>query len=104
MYSEKMALEGKVNLDALTGLYNRRSFDVHLSNTFDAAKNKNTYLALAIIDVDDFKDINDTHGHANGDQVLTNLARNLIMHQSEFIHAFRIGGDEFAIIFEGMIL
>lgn len=100
MYNEKMELEGKINIDALTGIYNRRAFDTYLKKTFTTTKEKNGFLALVILDIDDFKEINDTYGHTKGDEALMNLSNVLLRHQSENIHVFRIGGDEFAIIIE----
>src|SRR5690554_609125 len=88
-----MELEGKIKIDALTGIYNRRAFDSYFKKAFTNIKEKNGFLALVILDIDDFKEINDTYGHAKGDEVLTDLSNVLLRHQSEAIHAFRIGGE-----------
>lgn len=84
--------------DPLTGLYNRRYFDVRVNEEFMRAKRYNLPFSLAIIDIDDFKLFNDTEGHITGDHVLKELA--IIM--SSTVRAndivVRYGGEEFAII------
>ncbi|MBA2657051.1 MAG: GGDEF domain-containing protein [Tatlockia sp.] len=85
--------------DGLTGLYNRRYFDTRLNEEFRRAKRNAHSLNLVLIDVDDFKLINDNFGHPTGDIFLKNLART-IKNSAERANdtAFRIGGDEFAVI------
>lgn len=102
MYNDNIELEGKVYMDPITGLNNRRSYDAYLKKAFDTSQKSSLHLGLAIIDIDDFKYINDTYGHADGDAVLVGFAKVLMMNQSEQVHAFRIGGDEFSIIFENL--
>jgi len=84
--------------DALTGLPNRSSFQVQLKRLVNASETENRKLAVIGIDLNRFKEINDTFGHAAGDEVLRILARRLeqILRDDEFIA--RIGGDEFAAI------
>lgn len=82
--------------DALTGLPNRRAFDEHLD-----ARAGMQELALVLLDVDDFKTVNDTHGHAAGDEVLATLARVFLRTVRANENVFRIGGDEFAIVIDG---
>jgi cyclic di-GMP phosphodiesterase len=79
--------------DALTGLPNRRAFDEHL-----AAMLERDQVSLALLDVDDFKAVNDSHGHAAGDEVLCVLARLLLRSTRADEQVFRIGGDEFALV------
>lgn len=79
--------------DALTGLPSRRALD-------DALRRTEGPFALAMVDVDHFKAVNDTHGHDVGDQVLRMVARQL-EEVGEGGRAFRYGGEEFAILFPG---
>ena len=86
--------------DSLTGLYNRRYFEEVLNSEFYRAKRSKYPLNLVLIDIDNFKMINDNFGHPNGDIFLMNLADvlNKSLRRSTDL-AFRVGGDEFAIIF-----
>ncbi len=87
------------NTDYLTEIYNRNAFDASLKEAVYLAKEKDLVITLAIIDVDDFKTINDVHGHIEGDSILKNTAK----HFKSFIRdkdiVARWGGDEFAVIF-----
>lgn len=84
--------------DSLTGLLNRGRFQSHLEE-FDQARSADLpYSALMLIDIDHFKDINDTHGHSIGDLCLIETARRLRRHCRHASHICRIGGDEFAIL------
>jgi diguanylate cyclase (GGDEF)-like protein len=86
--------------DALTGLYNRRAFDVRLKQIFlHTMRQKSAPVSLLFIDLDHFKQINDTYGHQAGDQHLVRTAevlRKVIREDVDF--AFRFGGDEFAVV------
>jgi diguanylate cyclase len=86
------------NTDELTGLYNRRCLDRQLAKFIDRAHATGSGLALILIDADDFKSINDAHGHAAGDAVLKGIARVI----TECVRASdlpcRFGGDEFAVV------
>jgi diguanylate cyclase (GGDEF)-like protein len=84
--------------DPLTGLFNRRAFDQRLAEETKRARRHGRDLSLIIVDVDHFKTINDRFGHASGDNVLVNLARNLeaVMRQGDLLA--RVGGDEMAMI------
>jgi diguanylate cyclase (GGDEF)-like protein len=86
--------------DALTGLPNRRAFDEHLDETL-AEASKDHPIAVAMFDVDSFKTVNDTGGHAAGDRVLETLARVLMRAVRANEQVFRIGGDEFAVVVAG---
>jgi diguanylate cyclase (GGDEF)-like protein len=81
--------------DALTGLYNRGTYDASLAEHVDD-------VALMLVDVDYFKEVNDTHGHKVGDEVLRKMATNIerIFRKSDY--ACRVGGDEFAVIMTDM--
>ena len=88
--------------DALTGLPNRLAFNEASERAFDKAYVDQTTLAVEILDIDDFKHFNDTLGHQNGDLYLKTLGTLLSSVQKEGITAFRYGGDEFVLLYEGM--
>jgi diguanylate cyclase (GGDEF)-like protein len=92
-------MQEQLKLDLFTGLYNRKTFDDHLSKWMEECRSSNKCLSLAMIDVDCFKSVNDLYGHATGDRVLLYLSQSLKGIQAENVHAFRMGGDEFAVLF-----
>ncbi len=83
--------------DQLTGLLNRYAFETRIAETKAFRERLNTELTLMLLDLDNFKWINDTHGHDQGDQVLIEVARRLesVCRDEDFL--CRLGGDEFAI-------
>ena len=85
--------------DNLTGLGNHRAYQASLRNAILDAERDGTEFSLCIVDVDDFKRINDTYGHQVGDDVLVALAE--ILRSARDGEAFRCGGDEFALLFAG---
>jgi len=85
--------------DPLTGLLNRRSLERRLHDDIDVARRINEECVLAILDVDDFKKINDVAGHSGGDAVLARVATTLSLVSREIDIAGRLGGDEFVILF-----
>lgn len=85
--------------DFLTGLYNRRFFYLRLDEEEARASRKKKPLCIAMIDVDDFKAVNDTYGHVQGDLLLCELAGILKKNTRLTDIVARWGGDEFAIIF-----
>ncbi len=85
--------------DNLTGLGNHRAYQAGLRERIAHAKHDHTEFSLCIVDVDDFKRINDTYGHQVGDDVLVALAE--ILRNARDGEAFRCGGDEFALMFAG---
>ena len=84
--------------DALTGLPNRTLFMDHLKLAMAGAKLRNTLMALLILDLDHFKEINDTLGHHIGDQLLQGVAARIAVCVRDTDTVARFGGDEFAII------
>jgi len=84
--------------DALTGLANRRSFELALAREVDRVARSGEPALLLVADVDHFKRVNDTHGHAAGDQVLRAVATALLDSVRPMDLVARIGGEEFAII------
>ena len=99
-YRTQLTLNKQVCSDSLTGLYNQKTFQSLLKDCMEKAKSQKHPMSLAIIDLDDFKEINDTFGHLEGDQVLLYFT-NLLKEQCENLGAYvsRYGGDEFAVIF-----
>ena len=87
--------------DELTGLSNRRAFDDALAGEVERAKRFGTDLGLVLIDLDDFKRINDTYGHPQGDVVLREVARVLRDSSREVDHPARYGGEELAAVLPG---
>lgn len=93
--------KSEANTDQLTKLLNRRSFDHILDKAMSLYKESNLYFSLIIIDLDDFKKLNDTYGHQAGDEVLRVFGSILQNNMRQEDSAFRYGGEEFAIIASG---
>lgn len=88
--------------DSLTSLPNRRSLNEKLDQIFELAYHKEHYLGVEMLDVDNFKSVNDTYGHSTGDDVLVLLGRCLREISNVNIYAARYGGDEFVIVFDNL--
>ncbi|MCW7487590.1 diguanylate cyclase [Leptospira meyeri] len=91
--------EKLILVDELTRLYNRRHFETALIREFKQSTRYNQNLTLLIIDIDDFKKINDTYGHTTGDEILAKVAKQITSCLRMEDTACRIGGEEFAVIF-----
>jgi two-component system, cell cycle response regulator len=92
-------LERLSQQDGLTGLLNRRAFDERFTDEVERAHRQNYPLMFAVIDIDNFKQHNDEHGHQKGDIVLVKLAEILQECTRESVDmCFRLGGDEFAVL------
>ncbi len=100
-HSKKM-LESEVNQDALTKADSRRSGTKELSNAFKEFRKNGTNAGIMMFDIDYFKSINDTYGHAVGDSVLVEVVKSIyrIIRSSDKL--IRWGGDEFIVIFYGL--
>lgn len=85
-------------LDALTGFYNRRQLDERIKQEVAGAKRKHTPLCVIMTDIDFFKKVNDSYGHAAGDLVLKTVAKIMRSQLREYDIAGRYGGEEFVII------
>lgn len=88
--------------DPLTGLANRNEYNKRLKETLQHAERFKTQFALIVIDLDQFKPVNDTYGHQVGDILLQNVADTLVACCREVDVVARLGGDEFAIIANGL--
>lgn len=102
---EQSALEKEANVDHLTGIFNRRSFQRWLERTIADQRAEDEMLAVFYLDIDDFKQINDTNGHDTGDRILTEVSRRLVdsMRLTDAVgkpgqhQIARIAGDEFVV-------
>jgi diguanylate cyclase (GGDEF)-like protein len=87
--------------DELTGLSNRRALDDVLAGEVERARRFGNDLGLVLLDLDDFKSVNDTYGHPQGDVVLREVARVLRSSSREIDHPARYGGEELAVVLPG---
>ncbi len=92
-------LEELAVTDPLTGLLNRRGFEAEMHRSLAAARRYQESGALIYVDLDGFKPINDTYGHAAGDEVLKRVAQILIENVRDSDRVARVGGDEFVVLF-----
>jgi len=106
-FNSELQLSGEqwrylANHDPLTGLANRQQFYESLSQCLDWASNHNQLIALMYLDLDGFKQVNDTLGHSTGDQLLQVVAQRLTTSLRESDVVSRLGGDEFTVILPGI--
>ncbi|MBV8166602.1 MAG: diguanylate cyclase, partial [Alphaproteobacteria bacterium] len=94
-YEQSIAL---ASTDPLTGVHNRRYLDTHLDQLLQRARANNKPLSVAFCDIDHFKKLNDTYGHAAGDEVLVEFTRRLTRNLRSFDLVARIGGEEFVVV------
>ncbi len=100
----EMLLEYLAMHDPLTDLPNRQLFEDRLKHALDRAqRDSNRLLAVMMLDLDNFKEVNDVHGHAHGDQLLRIISQRLQNSLRKSDTAARMGGDEFALIHEGIV-
>lgn len=93
-------LERLSRTDALTGLYNRRAFMDELERAMERSRRNGATGAMFFVDLNNFKAVNDTHGHDEGDRILKRLADTLKGATRGYDFVARLGGDEFALWFE----
>jgi len=94
-------LEHQAQTDSLTGLYNHRAFHDRLREELQRASRSHDSVALLMLDIDDFKRVNDVYGHGTGDEVLRNLAATLRAAVRGSDVVCRLGGEEFGVILPG---
>jgi diguanylate cyclase len=92
-------IEVEAKKDALTGVYNQKSFHEHLEQVIHQSEQFNVQIALALFDIDNFKQLNDSFGHRVGDEVLKRVAHLIQEGVSANDFVARYGGEEFAVIF-----
>jgi len=91
-------LSSLVHEDKLTGLYNRHYFDKIAQKEFTEAKNSNSHFSLLFVDIDHFKNINDTYGHKTGDKALKTIAKLILSSCRKSDVVARYGGEEIVVI------
>lgn len=100
IHALQIRLREQANRDALTGLYNRRYLDSTMARELARCQREGQALSLILMDIDHFKQINDTYGHQAGDEVLKHLAMMLQTRATDI--ACRYGGEEFLLLLPGM--
>ncbi len=97
--TDKKRIEKISITDGLTNIYNRRHFNEVFPKVINSAKRDNKYIFFSIIDIDYFKQYNDTYGHQMGDTVLIKVAKSIknSLHRADD-YCFRIGGEEFGVL------
>ena len=89
-------------IDYLTGLPNRRAFEILLDRHYKEARAAVEPLSIAFCDIDEFKKVNDLHGHEAGDRVIKAIADTLARISNDHCHVARHGGEEFVMLFRGL--
>ena len=97
LHERNISLKYLATIDGLTGIINRRHFDEIVSRYFEIAQRSNKNISMIVMDLDYFKKINDTYGHATGDKLLVAFAEKLKPFVRKGDMFARIGGEEFAI-------
>ncbi len=95
------SLKNQATRDVLTGLLNRRALNEHLTHAIERCAKSDLPISVLMIDVDNFKPLNDTLGHAAGDDLLRSIGQIFRSTLREGDVAFRCGGDEFVVVLEG---
>lgn len=98
---QEQRLRDMAYTDQLTGLSNRAAFDERCKATLSRLQSSDGSATMVLLDLDDFKAVNDTYGHPYGDSLLEQFAAELATHFDDAALVARTGGDEFGVIFEG---
>jgi diguanylate cyclase (GGDEF)-like protein/PAS domain S-box-containing protein len=99
---EERRLIHLARLDHLTGLTNRAGFYEHLEASIERAREGDALITVFFLDIDRFKQVNDTHGHAIGDTLIRAFAQRISEHVRSSDVVARLGGDEFTVVMEGV--
>lgn len=99
--TKNLDLEKSANIDALTGLLNRRTIEAYIKRTLHKARGEGKDFSFLMCDIDNFKKVNDTYGHDCGDQVLQNIAKLIKSELRPDDAVFRWGGEEIFIVVNG---
>jgi diguanylate cyclase (GGDEF)-like protein len=102
LLSAEMKSRGDALIDPLTGLPNRLALATRLAQTASQAANLNAWVSIAMLDIDHFKNVNDTHGHDVGDHVLRTAAYEMRRALRTFDAVYRLGGEEFLVLLPGV--
>jgi len=102
LIEEEGLAKRQARLDPLTSLGNRRAFDERLDREIEHARLVNQPLCVIVSDLDDFKEINDSYGHLNGDELLRTAAAAMRAAVRDHDACYRWGGDEFAVLLPGV--
>lgn len=97
-FTKELELQKMATVDKLTGLYNRVKLDSVLIHELERAKRYNQNIGILLLDIDYFKNVNDTYGHLVGDQVLIAFSKKIQKHIRRSDYLFRWGGEEFLLI------
>lgn len=97
--TQNQQLQTLTNIDELTGLRSRRCFVRESAEILALAAEKGCFVTVAIVDIDNFKTVNDTYGHTVGDAVLRAVGAELRTVESDNTYAYRLGGDEMIVVF-----
>jgi diguanylate cyclase (GGDEF)-like protein/PAS domain S-box-containing protein len=99
LYKIQEKLKKQAYFDELTSIYNRKAYNERIQEKFNLFNRYQTYFCIAMYDIDDFKNINDSYGHDMGDSVLREITREVKSNTRKSDLLFRVGGEEFIIIF-----
>ncbi len=99
LYKVNELLKEQAYLDELTSIYNRKAYNEKLKESLGLYKRYGTTFSLLMFDIDDFKIVNDTYGHDKGDLVLKEITKTISKNIRKSDLFFRVGGEEFVIIF-----
>jgi len=97
-FKKELELQKLATIDKLTGLYNRVKLDSILMQELDKAKRYNHTIGILILDIDHFKNVNDTYGHLVGDEILIGISKTIQNNIRSTDYIFRWGGEEFIVI------
>ena len=102
LFQQQQILKLQANIDPLTGALNRRCMEEEMHLAIEEYTRSRTPMAIILMDLDDFKNVNDRHGHEAGDDVLAGFADMVRGHTRQIDRFFRYGGEEFLMLAKGL--